>query len=429
MITDLLLGAYKITETKAPLNYVLNTESRIINLKEGEDFTAKFENTVKPSLTVKKIDSITKDPLNGAKFTVSRAASNSLNGEKIKVGDYVTDANGEFTINFTEAGWYRIEETEAPNGYVIKEKFKDTFLSAGNDQSITFENSPKSALIILKIDVETGEALSGIKFEVKYLSGATGTEGTIIGTYTTSKNGTIVISGLKAGVYSVAEISTDDGHILDETLKTATLADDNSVVTLEFTNAPKGGLLIKKYDAVTKEPLSDVIFKITDTRGAVVGESGEEYRTDETGTIYIPNLVGGYIVSEVKAKDGYMLDNTAKTIYIEKGRVYSLEFFNQPKNSLIIVKMDWTTKDPLSDAVIKVSTVKDTLIGEYRTDTSGTITVNNLEPGTYKIQEIKQPENYILDDTVKLVTLEQNDSKKVELFNYKAASLIQHKTK
>lgn len=45
-------------------------------------------------------------------------------------------------------------------------------------------------------------------------------------------------------------------HILDDTLKTVTLKDDNAVVTVEFTNAPLGGLLIKKMDAVTKEPLS-----------------------------------------------------------------------------------------------------------------------------------------------------------------------------
>lgn len=156
---------------------------------------------------------------------------------------------------------------------------------------------------------------------MRYLSGATGTEGTVIGTYTTSKNGTITIAGLKKGVYSIAEVSSDSDHILDETIQTVTLADDNSVVTVEFTNAPLGGLLIKKMDAVTKEPLSDVTFKVTDIKGAVVGESNGEYRTDETGTIYIPQLVGGFIVQEIKTKDGYILDNTAKP-FISKRAEY-----------------------------------------------------------------------------------------------------------
>ena len=84
----------------------------------------------------------------------------------------------------------------------------EVFLKAGEDKEIIFENSPQSAIIIKKIDAETGAALSGIRFEVRYLSGATGTEGTVIGTYTTSKNGTITVAGLKPGVYSVAEVST-----------------------------------------------------------------------------------------------------------------------------------------------------------------------------------------------------------------------------
>lgn len=198
-------------------------------------------------------------------------------------------------------------------------------------------------------------------------------------------------------------------------------------MTVEFTNAPLGGLLIKKMDAVTKEPLSDVTFKVTDIKGAVVGESNGEYRTDETGTIYIPQLVGGFIVQEIKTKDGYILDNTAKTIYIEKGRVYSMEFFNQPENSFVIQKLDGETKAPLADATIKVTTVDDQFIGQYTTDESGIITIVGLKPGTYKVQELKAPEGYNLDNTVKLVHLKQNEPQKLELYNYKKAALIIYK--
>lgn len=417
-----------ITEIKAPEGYEVSEPNiQYVTMEPDKDVILTFINDTKPNLTVKKIDSITKEPLKNAKFDVFRAVNDSLEGEVVKVGSYTSNDGGEFKIENAETGWYRIMETEAPSGYARKTESVDVFLKAGEDKTITFENSPKSAIIIRKIDAETGEALSGIKFEVKYLSGATGTCGTTIGTYTTGVNGTVVITGLKAGVYSVAEISTDDGHILDETIQTASLTDDNSIVTLEFTNAPKGGLLIKKYDANTKEPLSDVIFKITDIKGAVVGESNGEYRTDETGTIYIPYLTGGYIIQEVKAKDGYILDNTAKTIYIEKGKVYSLEFFNQPLNSFIIQKLDGSTKKPLAGATIKVTTVDDQFIGEYVTDESGIISISDLKAGTYKVQEIKAPEGYNLDNTVKLVHLKQNEPQKIELYNYQKASLIIYK--
>ena len=219
VLKDLLPGAYKITEIKAPNNYVTDTESRVVNLKADEDFAVTFENTEKPSLTVNKVDSITKEPLDHAVFEVYRAVNGSLNGETVKVGIYTSDANGQFKLSHAEPGWYRIVEKQAPSGYERKTESVDVFLKAGEDKEITFENSPQSAIIIKKVDAETGEALQGIKFEVRYLSSATGTEGTVIGTYTTSKNGTIVVAGLKPGVYSVAEVSTDSDHILDETMK------------------------------------------------------------------------------------------------------------------------------------------------------------------------------------------------------------------
>ena len=429
LLKGLTPGAYKICEVKAPNAYESGNEERVVNLVAGQDFTAVFENTKKATLTVHKIDSITKEPLKNARFEVLKAVNGSLSGEVVKVGEYISDSNGQFQLQQADSGWYRIIEKQAPTGYERKTESMEVFLKAGEDKEITFENSPQSAIIIKKIDAETGAALSGIRFEVRYLSGATGTEGTVIGTYTTSKNGTITVAGLKPGVYSVAEVSTDSDHILDDTLKTVTLKDDNAVVTVEFTNAPLGGLLIKKMDAVTKEPLSDVIFKVTDIKGAVVGESNGEYRTDETGSIYIPKLIGGYIVQEVKAKERYLLDNTAKTIYIEKGRVYSLEFFNQPHNSLIIQKVDRKTQKPLEGAKFEVRKIDGTYIGEYITAADGRITIPDMKPDWYVVKETAAPEGYCLDTAVsKNVQVKSDAPSMVKFENDKNATLRISKT-
>ena len=152
--------------------------------------------------------------MKNARFEVLKAVNGSLSGEVVKVGEYTSDSNGQFQLQQADSGWYRIIEKQAPAGYERKTESMEVFLKAGEDKEIIFENSPQSAIIIKKIDAETGAALSGIRFEVRYLSGATGTEGTVIGTYTTSKNGTITVAGLKPGVYSVAEVSTDSDHIL-----------------------------------------------------------------------------------------------------------------------------------------------------------------------------------------------------------------------
>lgn len=114
-------GSYRIVETKAPQNYVIDTAERIIDLVEGEDFTAKFEDTKKPTLTVHKVDSITKDPLKNAQFEVYRAVNGSLDGETVMVGSFTSDASGIFKLENAEPGWYRIVEKQAPSGYERKQ--------------------------------------------------------------------------------------------------------------------------------------------------------------------------------------------------------------------------------------------------------------------------------------------------------------------
>ena len=155
-----------------------------------------------------------------------------------------------------------------------------------------------------------------------------------------------------------------------------------------ITNTPKGGLLIKKMDSVTKEPLSDVTFKVTTADGAVVGTSNGEYRTDSNGYISIPDLEPGtYIVQEVQTKSGYLLDDTPKTITVKDHQTYTLEVFNQPKGGLIINKLDSVTHEPLEGVEFTITEADGTVVddnggmtssmGLYRTDKNGQIIIED----------------------------------------------------
>lgn len=63
-------------------------------------------------------------------------------------------------------------------------------------------NTPLSALVVYKYDSQTGAALEGARFELRYLSGETsGTEGTVIGQYVTSSSGSFTVTGLREGTY------------------------------------------------------------------------------------------------------------------------------------------------------------------------------------------------------------------------------------
>jgi uncharacterized surface anchored protein len=147
-----------------------------------------------------------------------------------------------------------------------------------------------------------------------------------------------------------------------------------TVKSVDFYNQPLGGLLVKKYNSITKEPLAKSVFKVTDIDGAVVGTSDGLYRTDAGGTFYIPGLpIGGYRVQEVKAPAGFLLDNHAQTIQIADEKLYSLEFFNEPVDAFVIMKYDAITMEPLAGAAIRVEKLGESteLIGEFTTDASG----------------------------------------------------------
>ena len=372
VLDTLLEGWYTITEKAVPDGVILDTTPKDVYVKKGETVSITYENSRKPDLTIEKLDSITKDPLSGAKFQVWYAENGSAVGNLQELGTFTTGENGQIQLEKLEPGWYRIQEVSAPSGYELaRPDSKDVFLKADENQTITFENVPKSAIVIKKVDADTGKPLEGAYFRLSYLGGTSGTGGTVIGEYRTSSNGTIVVTGLKAGTYVVEEISAPDGYVIHDSAKTVYLSGkDQDVITVTFGNDKMGSLLIVKKDAVTGEPISDVEFLVTDSSGGVIGNANGKYVTDSAGTIRIDELEPGMtvIVKETRAKDGYVLDDSPQTIKIKANEIMTLEFRNQPKGGLVIVKKDAVTGKPLHGVEFKVITSDGTFVpdGEAR---------------------------------------------------------------
>ena len=220
-----------------------------------------------------------------------------------------------------------VKETRAKTGYELDDTPQTATIKAGQTVTLEFRNAPQGCLLITKVDSVTRKPLSGVQFKIagcntRYLR---------VGTYTTDANGQIKLSNIPAGCYSITETKAAEGYLLNGTAQTVKV-ESGSCKEVTIANEPLGGLVIKKMDSATKEPLSEVIFKVTTTDGAVVGTSNGEFRTDENGYISIPDLEpGSYVVQEVKAKDGYLLDNTPKTIEIKDHQTYTLEFFTSPR--------------------------------------------------------------------------------------------------
>lgn len=427
------VGTFKVTEINVPNHVILCPIPQEVALKAGETSTVTFFNALKPSLEIRKLDSVTGDPVKGAKFQIWYGSNHTDTGELNDLGTYFSDASGKIILPEIKDGWYKVTELEPASGYAIKEAAtQECFISGGESKVLTFENTPLSAIIIRKVDSESGQPLEGAWFRIRYLGGTSGTGGTVVGEYKTSSNGTIVATGLKAGTYVCEEISAPDGYVITDATETVYLSGkDQDVITVTFGNDKMGSLLIVKKDAVTGAPISDVEFFITDSDGSVIGNANGKYVTDSAGIIRIDGLTPGMtvIAKEARAKDGYILDDTPQSIKIKRNSVMTLEFRNQPKGGVLVKKVDAVTNAPISDVEFLVTDSDGNLIGnangKFVTDSAGAFTITDIAPGTtLVIKETRAKDGYLLDDTPQTVKVKSNEVVTVEFRNQPKGNLI-----
>ena len=447
-LENLLPGVYEVTEKSVPAPYLLDAPSQLVTLYPNRNHTVYFENHKKPILTIQKVDSITGNPIKGAKFQIWYASNSTDTGELNDLGTYFTDASGQIVLEGLRDGWYRVTELEPAPGFTIKEPAtQEVYIEGGGNKSLTFENVPLNAIVVHKTDSVTGEALGGATFQLRYLGGTSGTGGTMIGQKVTGSNGMAIWTGLKPGSYIVEEVDPADGYSIIQSSETVYLADngEQSVITVRFENMPDGNLLIRKVCATNpSETLPDAEFKITYADGTLIGDSNGIYRTDENGEILISGLQPGksVVVTETQAPPGYLIDTQAQTVQIKEGRTVSLNFKNQPKGELIIQKRDSATGQPLAGAQFRVTTAAgcevglDGVIGDstltqngiFTTDSSGEIRITNLAPGAYVLTEIKAPHGYVMDaPSTNVVIGEGVDTQTVVITNTPKGGLVINK--
>ena len=439
-LKNLLPGVYEISEKSVPSPYLLDAPSQLATLYPNRDHTVYFENHQKPALTVKKVDSVTGDPLQGAKFHVTYASNNTGSGEINDLGTYYTDEHGQFQLTGLRDGWYKVTEQEPPTGYAIKEATQEVYIKSGTGKVLTFENIPLSALVVWKYDSVTGAAVQGAVFQVKYLTGTSGTGGTVIGTYKTSANGSFTVTGLKEGTYIVEELASDSGHVIDTAPQAAYISGkQQDVVQLYFGNSPKGNLLVKKINSVTHKPLSDVEFFVTTADGSVVGDANGKYVTDSAGTFTITDIVPGttLVVKETRARDGYLLDDAPQAATVKAGQTVTLEFRNQPQGSLIINKLSSADKKtPLEGVLFQITYSDGSFVdngalsskGLYRTDKNGQIILSGIT-GTVIVTEVETIKGYRIDDASRSQTIEvrANDTQQLWFYNAPTSRILLHK--
>lgn len=438
-------GSYEISEVNVPSNVIISEIPQTIFLEPGVTRTVRFFNAVKPSLTVIKRNSITKDPLENAKFHIYYASDNTETGEINDLGTYYTDSSGRIVLTNVNRGWYKVVEEESPTGFSIQDDgVYEFYLEAGVSRELVVDNTPLSALVVYKYDSATKLPLEGARFELRYLSGETsGTEGTVIGEYVASKNGSFTVTGLKEGTYICQELESPDGHLIDSEPQTVYISGkEQDVVTLRFGNAPLGSLLITKVsDDEKREPLSDVEFLLTDSSGNFIGTNNGRYVTNSAGEILVEGLIPGttVVAREVRAKPGYLLDDSPQYALIRSGETVGLEFRNAPAGNLVIVKRSSSgTHEPLEGVEFKITYADGSYVpdengqlssnGLYYTDREGKITLSGVV-GTIVATETASIPGYTIDEATRTqtVVVHPNDTQTLYVYNEPETTLVLEK--
>ena len=444
-LASIPVGSYRVTEKNVPSHVILSEIPQEIHLEAGCTRTVTFFNAVKPSLTILKRNSVTGDPLSNAKFHIYYGSDNTTTGEINDLGVFTTASDGKITLTDVNRGWYKLVEESAPNGFGIQGSgVTEFYLEANTSKTVTVDNVPHSALVVYKYDAKTGKGLEGCRFELRYLSGNTsGTGGTVIGTYMTGPNGAFTVTNLKKGTYVCQELESDGNHIIDREPQTVWISgEDQDVVTLRFGNAPLGSLLITKLSDDNKhEPLSGVEFLLTDSSGHYLGNDNGRFATNAVGEILVDGLEPGMtvIAREVRAKTGYLLDDSPQHALIKSGETAHLQFLNQPAGNLIIRKVSsGPNGEPLEGVEFKITYADGSFVpdangelssnGIYYTNKSGEIRISGVV-GTVVATETKTIPGFTIDEATRTqtVVVNPNDTQTLTFYNKPTTTLILQK--
>ena len=255
-------GTYTVTETDGEKEYWENdaNPTKTVTVKAGQ--TAKVTFTNKWVGKAKVIKTATNGgSVEGWTFTIKNASGTF-------VGKYTTDKNGLIAVNL-EPGTYTVQETPVDDPYwVCDTEVKTITVKAGETASVSFRNEYVGRAKIIKTleDPDSG-TVEGWTFEVK------ASDGTLIGTYKTGADGTIVCD-LIPGTYTVTEI-------LDENSYWECVTDISQTVTV------KGGQTAEVTFKNALRPADILVYKV-DILGAPLAEAEFLLEWSEDGTNWLP---------------------------------------------------------------------------------------------------------------------------------------------
>lgn len=370
------------------------------------------------------------------------------------VDTITTDEEGTAKSKGLYLGKYTVTETKAPEGMVINKDGHQVELTyAGQEVAVTetatsFYNERQKVKISLEKMLEQDETfgigkndeLKNISFGLYAKEDIVSESGTVIPAdglieiIGLAEDGTATVAtDLPFGSYYIKEMTTDEHYILNDE-QYAFIFDyagqDTETVEIKVNDGkPIENKLI--YGSVSGKKVDENGEALA---GAVIGifkadetEFTEEHafmtvKSGEDGSFAFKKVpYGNWIVKEIEAPEGFVLDGTAHAVTIDwNEQVIEAEITNEYIHGNIrLTKVDADYPDnKLTGATFEVYKDvngdgklddKDELVGNLEETSVGIYEIQELLYGKYLVKETKAPEGFVLDEGVYSVSITEDE--------------------
>ena len=339
----LYLGKYTVSEKKAPMGYVLNSEEKLIELAYAGQEVAVSD----------AINSSFINDYQGVNIHIEKIMEHD---EKFGIGD-----KGEYkNVTF---GLFAAEDISAADGTVIPENSLISMVTLGEDMTAHFEDKlPFSRYYVQEISTDESYIINGEKYLVNFeymgqeqttvdidcgtfvnnlkrgsVSGkkvnekneplekavfgvfkSDTTEFTVENALLTTesdKDGKFVFSDIPYGKYIVKEIAAPTGYILSDKQYDVLISEDGDVVEITAENRPVS-VSISKTDIYGKE-LTGAKMQLIDVDGKAI----DGWTSGDKAHIISNIPCGGYTLKEIAAPVGYVIATDIQFTIDENGIV------------------------------------------------------------------------------------------------------------
>ena len=428
-------GDYYVHEVQAPEGFLIDNGYYAVKVVSNNTIVSK--DVTDPIITAKikivKKDQLTKEPLAGVEFTVTRlSAPASYNGAGVGevVAVITTDANGCAETDWLTYGKYKVEETKVPLHFV--NNHYSTVIEAyenGKTYTITVENEPTKGYIkLVKTDKLDRAPIEDVQFDIyyndQYGSG-------LAGTMTTNADGVAVSPALRKGKYIVKEHADPTGYVTELLEFDPVVVKSDETTNISGTNMPiQGRIRIIKKDQLTKEALAGAEFTVTrisglpSHKGSNNGEVVAVITTDADGIAVTPLLTWGkYKVEETKVPV-HFVDNhfsTEVVIDTENLKTYEIEVENEPTKGWIrLTKTDRKNGNGIAGVQFDIyynDQYGEGLATTMVTDENGIAMSEPIRKGKYIVKEHGATAGYVFEEVTINCTVKSDEITDVSATN------------